>query len=248
MWITHNYSFTKETSTPGHGATCPLTESKCHANVRDVHGSFKNKDLDLDLENMKEIREFWIGWSENKAEKLLESLLVTMKRGEISSFVITWDKKQDLESEKEVANRSKTVANDNGDNTCTLTINLLDFNEVSPLWKLNEREKYELALCHKNEGTKLFKEESNLESAFYHYSLCAKYLISIPKSEVESNEKQKLMCTSYLNLAACQLKYKNYEGVITNCCKALNIEGKNVKALYRRATAYKELKRHKDAR
>lgn len=45
----------------------------------------------------------------------------------------------------------------------------------------------------------------------------------------------------YLNIAACQMKLKQYEHAIKNCTKALEIEDKNVKALYRRCVALTEI-------
>ena len=45
----------------------------------------------------------------------------------------------------------------------------------------------------------------------------------------------------YLNIAACQIKLKQYENAIKNCTKALEIEDKNVKALYRRCVALTEI-------
>jgi len=43
------------------------------------------------------------------------------------------------------------------------------------------------------------------------------------------------MLTSYLNMALCHLKLNNNLDVVRNCEKALEMEPRNEKALYRRA-------------
>ena len=45
----------------------------------------------------------------------------------------------------------------------------------------------------------------------------------------------------YLNIAACQVKLEQYENAIKNCSKALEIDSKNVKALYRRCVALTQI-------
>jgi FK506-binding protein 4/5 len=44
-----------------------------------------------------------------------------------------------------------------------------------------------------------------------------------------------------LNLAACQLRTKDFDKVILNCSKALDIDTKSVKALFRRGQAYSRM-------
>lgn len=45
----------------------------------------------------------------------------------------------------------------------------------------------------------------------------------------------RLTCHCWLNLAACQLRNKNFKMAAVNCSKALNIDPNNVKGLFRRA-------------
>ena len=42
--------------------------------------------------------------------------------------------------------------------------------------------------------------------------------------------------------ALCHLELKQYQEVVKDCTEALRLDGKNVKAFYRRAQAYKALK------
>ncbi len=45
----------------------------------------------------------------------------------------------------------------------------------------------------------------------------------------------------YLNIAACKIKQKQWKDAIENANKALDIDGNNTKALFRRGLAYLEL-------
>ncbi|XP_043946010.1 mitochondrial import receptor subunit TOM34 [Protopterus annectens] len=49
-------------------------------------------------------------------------------------------------------------------------------------------------------------------------------------------------CTTYTNRALCYLSLKQYRAVVEDCKEALRLDPKNVKGLYRRAQALKELK------
>ena len=57
-------------------------------------------------------------------------------------------------------------------------------------------------------------------------------------NEEEKKEVDALKLLCLLNLAACQLKTQDYSDAILSCHKALDIDTKNVKALFRRAQAY----------
>ncbi|NXB03568.1 TOM34 protein, partial [Cnemophilus loriae] len=49
-------------------------------------------------------------------------------------------------------------------------------------------------------------------------------------------------CATYTNRALCYLALKQYKEAAQDCTEALKLDPKNVKALYRRAQALKELK------
>lgn len=57
------------------------------------------------------------------------------------------------------------------------------------------------------------------------------------KNDFERNELRKLKLTMYLNIAACNIKTKDYEAAVASCNEALKLDPYNVKALYRRARA-----------
>ena len=60
-------------------------------------------------------------------------------------------------------------------------------------------------------------------------------------SDEEKQQAKVLKVTCNLNNAACKLKLKDYKQAEKLCTKVLKIDGRNVKALYRRAQAYIQL-------
>ena len=66
----------------------------------------------------------------------------------------------------------------------------------------------------------------------------------IPITEPSDNEQEEtinnLKENCYSNLAACQLKLEQYDRVVRNCTKSLDLNDKNIKCLYRRALGYLE--------
>ena len=67
-------------------------------------------------------------------------------------------------------------------------------------------------------------------------------------SNDELKEVNSLKLPLYLNIAACQIKLEQYENAIKNCTKVLEIDSKNVKALYRRSVALTKINDFRGAR
>jgi len=63
-------------------------------------------------------------------------------------------------------------------------------------------------------------------------------------NDTEKVEGKKLKVPCYLNIAVSSAQLNDHKAVIENCNKALETEAMNVKALFRRGTAYIELKEH----
>jgi len=82
----------------------------------------------------------------------------------------------------------------------------------------------------RQQGNDLYRSHS------YHEALRC-YLRALQCDDVSEADKAKI----HNNLAACYLKLKKYQDVITNSTLCLAISPKDVKALYRRSQAYQAL-------
>lgn len=121
-------------------------------------------------------------------------------------------------------------------------VTLNNFEKEKEGWNMTTDEKLEQSEIVKNKGTKYFKEE-NYEVAIKLYKKIIVYLQY--ESEVEDEGKEKknaLLLAGHLNLAACYLKLENYQEVIQNCEKALELDAKSSKGLFRKGQAYLALK------
>jgi FK506-binding protein 4/5 len=56
-------------------------------------------------------------------------------------------------------------------------------------------------------------------------------------NEFEKTELRRIKLSLYLNIAACNIKSKDYETAVAACNEALKLDPYSVKALYRRARA-----------
>ncbi|KAH3858145.1 hypothetical protein DPMN_100765 [Dreissena polymorpha] len=98
----------------------------------------------------------------------------------------------------------------------------------------------------KDIGNKLYKEKS-YEKAKQKYTKAMRYIEKLEddadltdEQEKELKEKHKL--SIHLNIAACKLPLKDYEGTVEDCDKALDIAPGNIKALFRKGQAQVYLK------
>jgi tetratricopeptide (TPR) repeat protein len=104
--------------------------------------------------------------------------------------------------------------------------------------KLKKADRLRLVTKNKEEGTELFKGGNwKPACARYHKALshCAKFF-DLSKEDEEEIRQMKL--TLYLNIASCYIKLSQWDQVFRNCEDALSIDPVNVKALFRRSSAY----------
>jgi len=124
-----------------------------------------------------------------------------------------------------------------------LTFLFFDPPDSSQVWKLSDSEKMEDCKKRKDEGNELFKHAA-YEKAFRRYSQAVAFVDAMENKEPASS----LLLPCYLNMAACKLKTESYKEVISWSTKALELDSKNVKALFRRGKAYSNVNENEKAK
>ncbi|GMN59707.1 hypothetical protein TIFTF001_028801 [Ficus carica] len=120
-------------------------------------------------------------------------------------------------------------------------IELLSFVKEKESWDMNTQEKIEAAGKKKEEGNVLFKA-GKYERASKRYEKAVRFIeYDSSFSDEEKQQAKVLKSACNLNNAACKLKLKDYKQAEKLCTKVLELDSKNVKALYRRAQAYIQL-------
>ncbi|KAK6940480.1 FKBP-type peptidyl-prolyl cis-trans isomerase domain [Dillenia turbinata] len=165
----------------------------------------------------------------------LDRAVMAMKKGEVALVIIAPEYAfGSSESKQELA-----VVPPNS--TVFYEVELVSFVKDKESWDMNTEEKIEAAAKKKEEGNVLFKARK-YERASKRYEKAAKYIeYDSSFGEEEKKQAKALKVTCNLNNAACKLKLKDYKQAEKLCTKVLELESRNVKALYRRAQAYIQL-------
>ena len=87
----------------------------------------------------------------------------------------------------------------------------------------------EAAAAFKEAGNKCYKEDDN-EGALVNYTKAVE--------ACEELNDEKLLATCLKNRAAVYLKYEDFENVVTDCTRALELVPNDPKTLYRRCQAH----------
>ncbi|XP_059430242.1 peptidyl-prolyl cis-trans isomerase FKBP62-like [Corylus avellana] len=165
----------------------------------------------------------------------VDRAVMTMKKGEVALLTIAPEYAfGSSESQQELA-----VVPPNS--TVSYEAELVSFDKEKESWDMNTPEKIEAAAKKKEEGNVLFKA-GKYERASKRYEKAVKYIeydTSFGEEEKKQAKAVKVACN--LNNAACKLKLKDYKQAEKLCTKVLELESRNVKALYRRAQAYIQL-------
>lgn len=165
----------------------------------------------------------------------LDRAVSTMKKGELALLTIAPEYAfGSSESQQELA-----VVPPNS--TVCYEIELVSFDKEKESWDMNTDEKIEAAGKKKEEGNVLFKA-GKYAKASKRYEKAVKFIeYDSSFSEEEKKQAKALKVACNLNNAACKLKLKDYKQAEKLCTKVLELESRNVKALYRRAQAYIQL-------
>ncbi|KAG5567203.1 hypothetical protein RHGRI_002682 [Rhododendron griersonianum] len=162
----------------------------------------------------------------------LDKAVMKMKKGEVALLIIAPEYGfGSSESKQELA-----VVPPNS--TLYYEVELVSFDKEKESWDMNTEEKIEAAGKKKEEGNALFKA-GKYTRASKRYEKAVKYIeYDTSFGEEEKKKAKALKVTCNLNNAACKLKLKEYKQAEKLCTKVLELESKNVKALYRRAQSY----------
>ncbi|ERN02572.1 peptidyl-prolyl cis-trans isomerase FKBP62 isoform X2 [Amborella trichopoda] len=168
-------------------------------------------------------------------EQVIEGLdraVMSMKKGEVALVTIS------PEYAFSSVNTQQDLAVVPANSTVQYDLELMSFAKEKESWDMNTAEKIEAASKKKEEGNALFKVGKYLRAS-KKYEKAAKYIeYDTSFSEEEKKQSKQLKVTCNLNNAACKLKLKDYKQAEKLCTKVLDLQSKNVKALYRRAQAY----------
>lgn len=99
---------------------------------------------------------------------------------------------------------------------------------------------YDRACRKYEEGLSIFRYYYSLDPKWSEQGIDDKDLRDVDfqgNNEFERQEAKKIKLQSYLNIAACSIKTKDFESAVHACNEALKIDPLNKKALFRRARA-----------
>ncbi|CAH8278884.1 unnamed protein product [Arabidopsis lyrata] len=164
----------------------------------------------------------------------LEKAVMGMKKGEVALITISPEYAfGSSESKQELA-----VIPPNS--TVFYEVEMVSFIKEKESWDMNTQEKIEAAGKKKEEGNMLFKA-GKYARASKRYERGVKYIeYDSTFDEEEKKKARDLKIACNLNDAACKLKLKDYKEAAKLSTKVLEMDSRNVKAMYRRAHAYME--------
>ncbi|GMI70034.1 hypothetical protein like AT5G48570 [Hibiscus trionum] len=165
----------------------------------------------------------------------LDKAVKTMKKGELALITIQPEYAfGSSESQQELA---VVPAN----STVYYEVEMISFVKEKESWDMNPQEKIQASGKKKEEGNALFKA-GKYERASKRYEKAFRFIeYDSSFSDKEKQEAKLLKVTCNLNNAACKLKLKDYKKAKKLCTEVLELDDRNVKALYRRAQAYMQL-------
>jgi tetratricopeptide (TPR) repeat protein len=135
------------------------------------------------------------------------------------------------------------------DSTLFFEIEMMEVG-LPPKKETNSNELIEEARDLKDFGNNLFKKE-DLERAIRKYNMALEKIKEIKKDTItteQQNDMNLISLNCFNNLGVVTYKYGDYHMTIDYCTKALEIDPKNYKALYRLALAQKQKTEYSDAK
>jgi len=217
-------SVIKRTIEKGYAAATPNDGARV---VVDIRGTFADGKCFDEREKL----EFEIGDVSGKnIVDGLEQGLTKMKKEEVAKFFI--------KSERAWGATGNELFKVPANTDIVYEVKMIEFEKAKEAWQLNWEEKIKQSELIKNKGTELFKEQK-YALAIKKYSKIPEYLSAeVFDLEKDKEHADKLQLAAYLNLAMCNLKLKNFNDALEVCKKALELDEKNEKGLFRMAQSY----------
>ncbi|KAL1506340.1 hypothetical protein ABEB36_005724 [Hypothenemus hampei] len=124
------------------------------------------------------------------------------------------------------------------DATVEYVVTLNKFEKTKASWAMDRAEKIEQSEIFKEQGTKYF-QSGKYDLALKKYKKIQTFLENeTDTDDAVIKQRKALLLASYCNSALCYLKLKDYSEAKNAATKALELDEKNEKALYRRGQAY----------
>ncbi|XP_038045764.1 peptidyl-prolyl cis-trans isomerase FKBP62-like [Patiria miniata] len=243
-------SFTKTVISPGSGLVRPNEGSMCTVQISQS-GDSTHLDEALIGYPLGEETVICLGFGEGLVSHIVDACLEMMLPGETCKMEVA------LETMREIASRQQSIMKVDSESLlqqpAVLQIELKSLVRGKDIHEMTVDDKFERAAKFKTKGSRCFSC-GKLQKAETFYLRALKYIITIDAPELDdetdaTREKfNALKCACLLNVAACKLKYKCYEHVVSHCTKALAVDGNNPKGYFRRGIAYMELQDYEKAK
>uniref|UniRef100_A0A3Q1C6G8 peptidylprolyl isomerase n=1 Tax=Amphiprion ocellaris TaxID=80972 RepID=A0A3Q1C6G8_AMPOC len=210
-------------SKPNEGASVEVTlEGTCDGRV------FDEREL-----------KFEVGDGENLGLPAgVEKAIMAMEQGEEALFIIKYG----------FGNAGNAKYNIPGGATLQYKIKLTAFEKAKESWEMNTVEKLEQSVIVKEKGTQYFKEGKYKQASVQYRRIVSWLEHESGLSPEDENKAKALQLAAHLNLAMCFLKLQEPNQALENCDKALELDGSNEKALFRRGEALFGMKEFDRAR
>ncbi|CAL4123311.1 unnamed protein product [Meganyctiphanes norvegica] len=116
-------------------------------------------------------------------------------------------------------------------------VELTHFTKSKEAWEMNQEEKIEHARIYKERGTHYFKKEKYRLAVKQYKKIIDLLQYDSGLDEEKKKESFQVLLAGHLNLAQCYLNLKDNIHAKENAQKALEMDEKNVKALFRNGQA-----------
>ena len=134
--------------------------------------------------------------------------------------------------------------NESNSNTILkMEVQLLSLENEKNTWDLSAGEKLSLAEQKKEQGNEFYKN-NRISLAQRRYERALRFIEDErPEDESEEDRKRReqILTSVYLNLGAIYTKLSDWNMVIQQCNKCLEVDGQNIKAFYRKAQAQQSM-------